>query len=66
MFAHLRRNAKRLAAQNVHLRDSDEDGIRTRFQKAKDLLVPLEARIKFTDALINHIVYALVVEGGRG
>ncbi len=59
VFAHLRANAKALAAANVRLQEADEEKLRFRFQKAKDLLVPLDARIVFTDRLIDQIVYRL-------
>ena len=52
IFAHFRAN-------KLHLKDSDEEKIRARFQKAKDELVPLETQIAFTDQLIDEIVYRL-------
>jgi Alw26I/Eco31I/Esp3I family type II restriction m6 adenine DNA methyltransferase len=52
VFAHFRANKFRL-------KDSDEEKIRARFQKAKDALIPLEAQIAFTDQLIDEIVYRL-------
>jgi hypothetical protein len=59
MFAHLRANMKALAAQNIRLKDSDEEKIRDRFQKSKEQLIPLETQIRFTDELIDQIVYRL-------
>jgi type I restriction-modification system DNA methylase subunit len=52
VFAHFRAN-------KLRLKDSDEEKIRARFQKAKDELVPLERQIAFTDQLIDEIVYRL-------
>jgi hypothetical protein len=52
IFAHFRTN-------KLRLKDSDEEKIRARFQKAKDELVPLETQIAFTDQLIDEIVYRL-------
>jgi hypothetical protein len=59
VFAHLRGNAKALAAQNIRLKDSDEEQIRDRFQKSKAKLLPLETKIRFTDDLIDEIVFQL-------
>ena len=59
LFAHLRKNTKLLAAQNVRLTEDAEEKIRARFSKSKSALLPLDAQIKFTDALINGIVYRL-------
>ncbi|MBI4025815.1 MAG: N-6 DNA methylase [Verrucomicrobia bacterium] len=59
LFAHLRKNAKALAAQGIRLKETDEEKIRARFQKAKERLVPLDAQIAFTDRLIDQIVYRL-------
>jgi hypothetical protein len=42
----LRANAKTLAAQNIRLKDSDEEGIRDPFQKPKAALLSLEAQIR--------------------
>jgi hypothetical protein len=52
IFAHFRAN-------KLRLKDSDEERVRTRFQKAKEKLVPLETQIAFTDQLIDEIVYRL-------
>jgi len=52
VFAHFRAN-------KLRLKDSNEEKIRARFQKAKDALLPLEAQISFTDHLIDEIVYRL-------
>ena len=59
VFAHLKKNAKTLATQNVRLTDTDEEKIRARFQRAQEKLVPLETQIAFTDDLIDGIVYRL-------
>jgi hypothetical protein len=59
LFAHLHANAKLLAAQNVRLSGSDDEKIRGRFQEAKDQIIPQEAALAFTDALIDQIVYRL-------
>ena len=59
VFAHLRKNTKALATQGIRLKETDEEKIRARFQKAKENLVPLAAQIAFTDRLIDQIVYAL-------
>ena len=48
-----------LAARDVHLNAGDEEKIRVRFTRAKETLLPLEARFDFTDALIDQIVYRL-------
>ena len=52
VFAHFRAN-------KLHLKESDEEKIRARFQKAKDKLLPLESSLAFTDGLIDEIVYRL-------
>ena len=52
IFAHFRAN-------KIRFKDSDEEKMRARFQKAKDELVPLETQIAFTDQLIDEIVYRL-------
>jgi len=74
VFAHLRKNSNRLVAQNVRLTEATEEKIRSRFSKAKEKLLPLEAEIAFTDRLIDQIVYRLyglsdaeirIVEGTR-
>ncbi|MBI4023696.1 MAG: Eco57I restriction-modification methylase domain-containing protein [Verrucomicrobia bacterium] len=59
LFAHLRKNARALAAQGIHLKETDEEKIRARFQNAKEKLVLLDIQIVFTDRLIDQIVYAL-------
>ena len=59
VFAHFKANTKTLTARGVHLKETDEESIRARFQKAADVLVPLETRIAFTDRLIDQIVYKL-------
>jgi len=43
----------------IRLKESDEEKIRARFQKAKDKLLPLETSLAFTDGLIDEIVYRL-------
>jgi hypothetical protein len=52
VFAHFRAN-------KIRLKDSDEEKIRARFQKAKDTLVPLASSLVFTDELIDQIIYHL-------
>ena len=52
VFAHFRAN-------KLRLKDSDEEKIRSRFQKAKDKLLLLESSLAFTDGLIDEIVYRL-------
>ena len=59
LFAHLRANSRVLASQKVRLTPYDEEKIRTRFQKAKDQIVPLESSLAFTDDLIDEIIYRL-------
>lgn len=59
VFAHIKANARTLAAQGVRLKESDEEKIRSRFQGAKDKIVPLEGALAFTDRLIDRIVYRL-------
>ncbi len=43
----------------IRLKESDEEKIRVRFQKAKDKLMPLESSLTFADDLIDEIVYRL-------
>jgi Alw26I/Eco31I/Esp3I family type II restriction m6 adenine DNA methyltransferase len=52
LFAHFHAN-------KLRIKESDEDKIRSRFQTAKDKLVPLDSQIEFTDTLIDQIVYRL-------
>jgi type I restriction-modification system DNA methylase subunit len=52
VFAHFQAN-------KLRIKESDEDKIRSRFQQAKDKLVPLDSQIEFTDTLIDQIVYRL-------
>ena len=59
VFAHLRKNTKLLATQNVRLTEDAEEKIRARFSKSKSALLPLNAQIKAADALIDGIVYRL-------
>jgi hypothetical protein len=59
LFAHLRNNARALAAQNIRLTEAEEERIRSRLQKASATIVPLETPITFTDRLIDQIVYRL-------
>lgn len=59
VFAHLRKNTKTLAEQNVRLTEEAEEKIRGRFSKSKSVLLPLEAQIALTDQLIDQIVYRL-------
>jgi hypothetical protein len=58
-FAHLRANARALAAAGVRLDTPDEEKLRGRFLAARDAIRPLEARIAFTDRLIDQVVYRL-------
>ncbi len=59
VFAHLRKNTKLLAAQNVRLTEDAEEKIRARFSTSRAALVPLEAQIAFTDRLLDQIIYLL-------
>jgi hypothetical protein len=59
VFAHLNKNRKALAAARVNLDATAENKIRTRFEKAKSLLLPLETQIALTDDLIDEVVYHL-------
>jgi hypothetical protein len=59
VFAHLKANTRLLAAQGVHLKESDDQKIRSRFQKATAKILPLERALAFTDSLIDQIVYRL-------
>jgi hypothetical protein len=59
VFAHLRKNAKALTAQNVRLTEAAEETIRARFAKSKSAILPLDAQIAFTDQFIDQIVYRL-------
>ena len=59
VFAHLRKNTKLLATQNVRLTEDAEEKIRARFSKSQSVLLPLETQISFTDTLIDEIVYRL-------
>ena len=52
VFAHFQAN-------KLRIKESDEDKIRSRFQQAKEKLVPLDSQIAFTDTLIDQIVYRL-------
>jgi Alw26I/Eco31I/Esp3I family type II restriction m6 adenine DNA methyltransferase len=52
LFAHLHAN-------KIRIKESEEEKIRSRFQKAKDKLIPLDSQINFTDTLIDQIVYRL-------
>jgi hypothetical protein len=59
LFAHLRKNSRRLEERKVNLSKDTEDKIRSRFVTAKETLLPLEAQIAFTDQLIDQLVYRL-------
>ena len=59
VFAHLRKNTKLLATHNIRLTEDAEEKIRAHFSKSKSALLPLEAGIRFTDDLIDEIVYRL-------
>ena len=52
LFAHLRKNVRRLEEQKVRLSKEVEDKIRSRFLSAKEALLPLEGQIALTDQLI--------------
>ena len=52
LFAHFHAN-------KLHLKAPDEEKIRDRFQKSKEQLIPLVTQIRFTDELIDQIVYRL-------
>ncbi len=59
VFVHLGKNRKALAAARVDLSETAENKIRSRFEKSKATILPLEAQIAFTDRLIDQIVYRL-------
>jgi hypothetical protein len=59
LFTHFKKNKKVLATLQASLTDAVEDRIRTRFEKAKAVILPLEQQIAFTDHLIDQIVYKL-------
>lgn len=59
VFAHLNKNRKALAAAKVNLNEAAENKIRSRFEQSKSAILPMEAQIKFTDELIDQIVYRL-------
>ena len=52
LFAHFQAN-------KLRIKEADEDKIRSRFQTAKEKLVPLDSQIAFTDTLIDEIVFRL-------
>ncbi len=52
LFAHLHAN-------KIKFKEFVEEKIRSRFEKAKDKLVPLDSQINSTDELIDQIVYRL-------
>ena len=58
-FAHLRKNAKALAAAKVDLNEDAEAKLRSRFEKAQVTVRALVPQIAFTDALVDQIVYRL-------
>ncbi|MBI4659852.1 MAG: N-6 DNA methylase [Verrucomicrobia bacterium] len=58
-FAHLRRNAKALAAAKVDLNEAAEKKLRSRLGEARSAVLALEPQIAFTDRLIDQIVYRL-------
>ena len=43
----------------MHLNAADEEKIRNRFQAAREILLPLDTQLAFTDRLIDRIVYQL-------
>ena len=51
LFAHLRKNARRLEEQKVRLSEKDEDKIRSCFVMAKETLLPLELRLRLPISL---------------
>ena len=51
VFAHLRKNTKVLAAQNVRLTEAAEEKIRSRFSESQRKATALDAEIVFTDRL---------------
>jgi len=59
LFEHFKKNRKILGQFNVNLDEEAENKIRSRFQEAKDTILPLESQIAFTDRLIDLIVYKL-------
>jgi Alw26I/Eco31I/Esp3I family type II restriction m6 adenine DNA methyltransferase len=59
VFAHLKKNRKALAEAKLDLNETAENKIRSRFEQSKSAILPLEAQIVFTDALIDRIVYRL-------
>ena len=59
LFAHLNKNNKTLAAVQMDLNQDAENKIRSRFERSKGAILPIEAQIVFTDKLIDHIVYRL-------
>jgi hypothetical protein len=59
VFTHLRKNIKVLARQNARLTETIEENIRSRFSKAREKLLRLEAEIVITDRMIDQIVYRL-------
>jgi len=59
LFAHLRLNAKVLAAAKVDLNAAAEAKLRSRFEKARAAVRALEPQLVFTDRLIDQIVYRL-------
>ncbi len=46
-------------ANKLSIKASDEDKIRSRFQQAKEKVVPFVSQLEFTDMLIDQIVYRL-------
>ncbi|MBI3879245.1 MAG: Eco57I restriction-modification methylase domain-containing protein [Verrucomicrobia bacterium] len=59
LFTHLNNNLEVLAAVNLELDEPTELKIRSRFEKTRAAILPLEAQIAFTDRLIDQIVYRL-------
>jgi hypothetical protein len=59
LFAHLRANAKNLAAHRTRVKEADEDSIRNSFERARRRLCNVEAALTLTDNLIDRIVYRL-------
>src|SRR4029077_8641924 len=59
VFAHLKKNRKVLSPAKLDLNEAAENKIRSRFERSKSAILPLEAQIAFSDELIDQIVYRL-------
>lgn len=58
LFAHLSKNRKILAGK-VTLDQLAEEKIRSRFENAKKLILPIQTELQFVDNLVDQIVYRL-------